>query len=159
MTPCNEDRASVPEGMVAYGPEHPDYPNAPRNWRNGEVMLRDGRIVSGLTGISNWLRTARPDDIIAYLPSPTSAAPPSPINVPKTGNVFTDHPARGFKALSTPASAGDDMRARAREVLARHVPNFDYGRIKPSEAVAAMLAFADQEIARRSGRENQNENG
>ena len=28
---------------VPYGPEHPDYPNAPRDWDQGPYMCRDGQ--------------------------------------------------------------------------------------------------------------------
>lgn len=35
MTPTNP----IPEGMKAYGPEHPDYPNAPSDWDQGDLLL------------------------------------------------------------------------------------------------------------------------
>jgi hypothetical protein len=33
---------TIPVGMKAYGPDHPDYPNAPRDWDNGPYLCRDG---------------------------------------------------------------------------------------------------------------------
>lgn len=30
------------EGMVPYGPDHPDYPNAPSDWDGGPYLCRDG---------------------------------------------------------------------------------------------------------------------
>lgn len=33
---------NIPKGMTSYGPDHPDYPNAPKNWDNGPYLCRDG---------------------------------------------------------------------------------------------------------------------
>ncbi len=68
------DRAddTVPEGMVAYGPEHPDYPNAPRDWDGGVrggVRLADGEEWGGWygEGWATWnLEPTNSRRIIAY---------------------------------------------------------------------------------------------
>ena len=31
-------------GMTAYGPSHPDYPNAPSDWDHGPYLCRDGNL-------------------------------------------------------------------------------------------------------------------
>lgn len=34
--------AEIAEGLTPYGPEHPDYPNAPSDWNGGPYLCRDG---------------------------------------------------------------------------------------------------------------------
>lgn len=67
----------VPEGMVAYGPNHPDYPNQPKDWDFGPYLCRDGALyyMRGY-GWQHGMYCSAPIadyDRIAY--TPTSAPP------------------------------------------------------------------------------------
>jgi len=33
----------IPDGMNGYGPDHPDYPNAPKDWDERPYLCRDGK--------------------------------------------------------------------------------------------------------------------
>lgn len=60
----------IPEGMVAYGPDHPNYPNAPKDWeRHRPVKFRLGTYTSE-DGTWTWRHGHYPEDIVAYTPSP-----------------------------------------------------------------------------------------
>lgn len=63
------------KGMTPYGPNHPDYPNRPRDWNaQGWQVRRNGSLALGIG--STWAH-AEPGspraagDIIAYTPVPT----------------------------------------------------------------------------------------
>lgn len=63
----------IPEGMKAYGREHPDYPDAPRDWDGGAYLCRDGEMYfmrgyGWAHGMGSWNPTASWDRI-AYTPS------------------------------------------------------------------------------------------
>jgi hypothetical protein len=80
MTPEPEAEigaVALPLGMVAYGPEHPDYPNAPSDWDEGPYLCRDGgmyhmRGYGWGHGINCWNPTADWDRI-AYTPRKLTA--------------------------------------------------------------------------------------
>jgi hypothetical protein len=60
----------IPDDMVLYGPNHPQYPQAPEDWNKGPVMHVDGLILP-THGISNelaWFYDGHDDgtDILAY---------------------------------------------------------------------------------------------
>lgn len=38
------EEKDVPQGMKAYGPDHPDYPNEPADWDHGPYLCRDGKM-------------------------------------------------------------------------------------------------------------------
>jgi hypothetical protein len=68
----------IPPGMKPYSPDHPDYPNAPRDWDGGSVLFRDGQ--AGLWSDVHecyWCHEDHPCDIIAYTPKPTEEALPA----------------------------------------------------------------------------------
>jgi hypothetical protein len=70
------DSGRVPSGMVAYGPDHPDYPNAPGDWDGGPYLCRDGQLyhMRGYGwehGLGCWAATADWDRI-AYRLEPTT---------------------------------------------------------------------------------------
>ena len=77
MTRADELLAEHP-GMVAYGPEHPDYPNAPSDWDGGPYLCRDGqryhmRGYGWAHGVGCWNETADWDRV-AYTPARALAA-------------------------------------------------------------------------------------
>lgn len=60
------------ENMKPYGPEHPDYPNAPSDWDGGPYLCRDNQLyhMRGYGwghGLGCWNPTADWDRI-AYTP-------------------------------------------------------------------------------------------
>jgi hypothetical protein len=70
------DSGRVPSGMVAYGPDHPDYPNAPSDWDGGPYLCRDGQLyhMRGYGwehGLGCWAAAADWDRI-AYRLEPTT---------------------------------------------------------------------------------------
>jgi len=77
----------VPAGMKAYGPDHPDYPNSPRDQaRLGLPVRRSGASAVGL----DWRHHAPghhryPHDIVAYWPDAALATTPSPDASPDSG--------------------------------------------------------------------------
>jgi len=79
----------VPAGMVPFGPEHPDYPNRPRDWDpQGWQVRRNGALALGIG--ATWTH-ARPSsgrteyDIVAYTPRPAMLdAAPIPAMVPQS---------------------------------------------------------------------------
>jgi hypothetical protein len=73
-------RNNIFAGMVPYGLEHPDYPNEPRDWNGGTVLLRDGCPWPGPDYVWKHEPEGDPDgqadvDIIAYTPTQPIAAP------------------------------------------------------------------------------------
>lgn len=38
------DIAAIAAGLSAYGPDHPDYPNAPSDWDGGPMQADDGKL-------------------------------------------------------------------------------------------------------------------
>ena len=72
LPPSKPDAPTIPEGMVAYGPEHPDYPNQPKDWDGGPYLCRDGkkcamRGYGWAHGLNSYSPTADWDRI-AYTP-------------------------------------------------------------------------------------------
>lgn len=69
---------ALPEGMVAYSPKHPDYPNAPKDWDKGDVFHMDGSVASthGETNDLAWTYDAHADgtNIAGYKQDPTLVA-------------------------------------------------------------------------------------
>ena len=62
--------------MVSYGPDHPDYPNAPSDWDGGPYLCRDGQLyhMRGYGwghGLGCWNDTADWDRI-AYRAEPAT---------------------------------------------------------------------------------------
>ena len=62
------DPATIPDGMKPYGPDHPDYPNAPKDWDGGAYMCRDGgmfymRGYGWKHGLGCWNSTASWDRV------------------------------------------------------------------------------------------------
>lgn len=54
---------ATPEQLTSYGPEHPDYPNAPSDWDGGPYRCRDGgmyhmRGYGWEHGLGSWNTTA-----------------------------------------------------------------------------------------------------
>jgi hypothetical protein len=84
-------QAEVPAGMKAYGPAHPDYPNAPKDWNGGPVLLRNGATSHNAQRWSvgypaDLCNHPTGTDIIAYTPSTSvqgagDATPPAPTSV------------------------------------------------------------------------------
>ena len=64
----NTPEQSLPAGMVAYGPEHPDYPNAPKDWDGEAAFCRDGAIfrVALRRADHRWKHIGLGSDFIAY---------------------------------------------------------------------------------------------
>lgn len=65
----------IAEGWKDYGPNHPDYPNAPKDWDTGPYICRDGghyymRGYGWEHGMGCWEDQADWDRI-AYKPKPT----------------------------------------------------------------------------------------
>ena len=66
----------IPEGMKPYGPEHPDYPNAPGDWDGGETY-RAGIDATYATARNSpyWRAGSGPQATTAYTPIPEQPAP------------------------------------------------------------------------------------
>lgn len=63
----------IPAGMVAYGPDHPDYPNAPKDWDGGDWWERGEKRMRPRIEFREpflWGHCGDRGDIIAYTPSP-----------------------------------------------------------------------------------------
>jgi len=80
-----QSEPTIPVGMVPYGPDHRDYPNAPSDWDggvHGGVCLADGEEWGGWhgKGWATWdLEATNNRRIIAYTPRPDTPHPePTP---------------------------------------------------------------------------------
>lgn len=63
---------TIPAGMVAYGPEHPDYPSEPKDWNKGALLFDNGKLFAAPAG-HIWKLDWKHHGIIAY--TPLAAAP------------------------------------------------------------------------------------
>lgn len=68
---------TIPAGMKAWGPDHPDYPEGPKDWDGGPYLCRDGKMYhmcgyGWAHGLGCWNPTASWDRI-AYTPETQEA--------------------------------------------------------------------------------------
>ena len=61
-------KAGAQARMVPYGPEHPDYPNAPSDWDGGPYLCRDNKLYhlrgyGWAHGLNCWNATASWDRV------------------------------------------------------------------------------------------------